>query len=127
MIIVATQLGFLFVSLYLLLFLQSRKKDVFFGCCEGFIRAGFVSIVVARLGNMACIPIPVCIECGSPDNPCRCKIVGPTLGFVAFCLAALVEWPVGAVVWCCDRKAGRRIMEQPAMRVRPAVSSAIPF
>ncbi len=100
---------------------------MFFGCCEGFVRAGFVSIVVARLGNMACIPIPVCIECGSPDNPCRCKIVGPTLGFVAFCLAALVEWPVGAVVWCCDRKAGRRIMEQPAMRVRPAVSSAIPF
>jgi hypothetical protein len=86
-----------------------------------------VSFVVARLGNMACIPIPVCIECGSPDNPCRCKIVGPTLGFVAFCVAALVEWPVGAVVWCCDRMAGRRIMEQPAMRVRPCVSNAIPF
>lgn len=76
---------------------------------------------------MACIPIPICIECGNTDNCCRCKIIGPTLGFVGFLVAAIVEWPVGAVVWCCDHKAGRRIMENPAMVVRPTISRCIPF
>lgn len=57
--------------------------------------------------------IPVCFECGTTDNPCRCKVVGPTLGFVAFCVAALVEWPVGAVVWCFNHKKGSDIMANP--------------
>lgn len=27
------------------------------------------------------IPIPwVCFQIGTTDNPCRCKVVGPTLG-----------------------------------------------
>jgi len=55
---------------------------------------------------MACIPNPLCIECGNPDNPRHCKIVGPTLAFMGFSVAGLVEWPVGAVVRCCDCKAG---------------------
>jgi hypothetical protein len=55
---------------------------------------------------MACIPNPLCIECGNLDNPRHCKIVGPTLAFRGLCVAALVEWPVGAVIQCCDCKAG---------------------
>ncbi|KAH7446167.1 hypothetical protein KP509_01G042700 [Ceratopteris richardii] len=78
---------------------------------------------------MAGIPIclPVCIECGTHDNPCRCKVVGPTLGFVACCLAAIVEWPVGAVIWCFNRKKGSEIMGQPATKVNATVSRCIPF
>jgi len=71
--------------------------------------------------------MPLCIECGSRDNPCRCKIVGPTLGFIAFLVAAVVEWPVGAVVWCFRHAKGRKIMGQPVTHVYPCVSNAIPF
>jgi hypothetical protein len=29
------------------------------------------------------VPIPwICIQCGTDQNPCHCKIVGPTFGFV---------------------------------------------
>lgn len=27
------------------------------------------------------IPIfPICFQCGTDQNPCRCKVVGPTIG-----------------------------------------------
>ena len=30
---------------------------------------------------MDCFPIPfVCFQCGTDQNPCHCKVVGPTLG-----------------------------------------------
>lgn len=28
------------------------------------------------------IPLPLCIQCGTDQNPCHVKIVGPTLGFI---------------------------------------------
>ncbi|KAK8061863.1 hypothetical protein PG994_008229 [Apiospora phragmitis] len=32
---------------------------------------------------MDCLPFPVvCFQCGTDQNPCRCKVVGPTLGFL---------------------------------------------
>ncbi|GJP84921.1 hypothetical protein CLOP_g14963 [Closterium sp. NIES-67] len=67
------------------------------------------------------------IECGNTDNPCRCKVVGPTLAFVLMVAAAVVEWPVGAAVWICSHKSGRKIMGQPVMTVYPKVNQAIPF
>ncbi|GLJ05162.1 hypothetical protein SUGI_0012450 [Cryptomeria japonica] len=70
---------------------------------------------------------PVCIQCGTHDNPCRCKVVGPTLGFAAFLVAAVVEWPVGALIFCFRHPKGRRIMAHPATVVFRSVSSAIPF
>ncbi|KAI8546031.1 hypothetical protein RHMOL_Rhmol07G0084200 [Rhododendron molle] len=76
---------------------------------------------------MAFIGIPICIECGSTGNPCRCKVGGPTLGFLAFAVAAVVEWPVGAVVYCFRREKGRRIMGHPATVVYPSVKDAIPI
>lgn len=73
------------------------------------------------------IGIPVCVQCGTPSNPCRCKVVGPTLGFLAFAAAAIVEWPVGALVYCFRHMKGRRIMAHPATVVYPSVSNAIPI
>uniref|UniRef100_A0A7N0REK2 Cold-regulated protein n=1 Tax=Kalanchoe fedtschenkoi TaxID=63787 RepID=A0A7N0REK2_KALFE len=70
---------------------------------------------------------PVCVLCGTRSNPCRCKVVGPTLGFLAFAAAAVVEWPVGAVVYVFKHMKGRKIMAHPAMVVYPSVSRAIPI
>ncbi|KAL5728060.1 hypothetical protein ACHQM5_001183 [Ranunculus cassubicifolius] len=70
---------------------------------------------------------PSCIQCGTRSNPCRCKVFGPTLGFVAFCVAAVIEWPVGAVVYLFKHAKGRRIMGHPVRVVYPKVSRAIPI
>ncbi|XP_059644109.1 uncharacterized protein LOC132285897 [Cornus florida] len=69
----------------------------------------------------------ICIECGTRSNPCRCKVFGPTLGFLAFVATAVVEWPVGALVFCFRHSTGRRIMAHPATVVYPSVSGAIPI
>ncbi|KAJ7295960.1 hypothetical protein O6H91_07G121100 [Diphasiastrum complanatum] len=71
--------------------------------------------------------VPICVECGTTQNPCRCKIVGPTLGFVAMIIAAVIEWPVGAIIYPFRHMTGRRIMGQPISVVYPRVSNAIPF
>lgn len=71
--------------------------------------------------------IPLCVQCGTHQNPCRCKIVGPTLGVVAFLITAVVEWPLGAAIWCFRHQKGRRIMHHPNRVVYPRVASAIPF
>ncbi|KAI5684359.1 hypothetical protein M9H77_05587 [Catharanthus roseus] len=71
--------------------------------------------------------VPICIQCGNANNPCRCKVVGPTLGFLAFAAAGLVEWPVGAFVYCFRHMKGRRIMAHPATVVYPAVTNSIPI
>ncbi|KMT04272.1 hypothetical protein BVRB_8g183480 [Beta vulgaris subsp. vulgaris] len=69
----------------------------------------------------------MCVECGTRDNPCRCKVVGPTLGFVAFIVTAIVEWPVGMVVYLFNHSKGRKIMAHPLTVVYPKVSDAIPI
>ncbi|KAG0456614.1 hypothetical protein HPP92_024402 [Vanilla planifolia] len=71
--------------------------------------------------------VPVCAECGSRSNPCRCRVVGPTAGFLAFVVAGVVEWPIGAVVYLFRRTTGRRIMGHPATVVYPSVSRAFPI
>ncbi|CAK7339047.1 unnamed protein product [Dovyalis caffra] len=63
--------------------------------------------------------IPICVQCGTTSNPCRCKVVGPTVGFLAFAAAAVVEWPLGAFVYLFKRMKGRRIMAHPAAVVYP--------
>ena len=32
---------------------------------------------------------PVCIQCGTDQNPCHIKVVGPTLGFVTAVVMAV--------------------------------------
>ncbi|XP_010549762.1 PREDICTED: uncharacterized protein LOC104820840 [Tarenaya hassleriana] len=71
--------------------------------------------------------IPICVECGSRSNPCRCRVVGPTLGFVAFVVAGAVEWPLGALVYCFKHAKGRSIMAHPATVVYPSVAGSIPI
>ncbi|KAF6252574.1 hypothetical protein COO60DRAFT_1274268, partial [Scenedesmus sp. NREL 46B-D3] len=44
---------------------------------------------------------------------CRCKIIGPTVGFVVGALTAVVAWPLGALVYCCNRHAGNRAFSTP--------------
>lgn len=73
------------------------------------------------------IGIPICVQCGTRSNPCRCKVVGPTVGFLAFAAAAIVEWPLGALVFCFKHVKGRRIMAHPATVVYPRVTNAIPI
>eukprot|EP00891_Asterochloris_glomerata_P006235 jgi/Astpho2/6235/Aster-03641 len=70
--------------------------------------------------------IPICCEFGSPDNPCRCKIIGPTFAFIMMVLFAIVCWPCGAIIWCCARKAGNSLFEAP-FRYYIAIKDAIPF
>ncbi|KAH7851251.1 hypothetical protein Vadar_009070 [Vaccinium darrowii] len=64
------------------------------------------------------VQIPLCFQCHT-SNRCHCKVVGPTVGFVAFVVTAVVEWPVGAVVYLFRHSKGRRIMAQPAHVVYP--------
>ncbi|KAI0516130.1 hypothetical protein KFK09_008802 [Dendrobium nobile] len=69
----------------------------------------------------------LCVQCGTRSNPCRCKVVGPTLGVLACAVAAVVEWPVGAVVYIFRHMKGRRIMAHPVNVVYPCVSRSIPI
>ncbi|KAL5541997.1 hypothetical protein UlMin_009707 [Ulmus minor] len=70
---------------------------------------------------------PACVQCGTRSNPCRCKVFGPTLGVLAFAAAAIVEWPVGALVYVFKHVKGRRIMGHPARVVYPKVSRCLPI
>ncbi|KAH9572422.1 hypothetical protein CY35_02G148900 [Sphagnum magellanicum] len=82
----------------------------------------------AGASNPPCCPfVPLCFECGTRRNPCHCRVLGPTIGFVAFALAAVVEWPVGALVYCFRHLKGRRIMAHPAAVVYPRVASCFPI
>ncbi|KAL4025801.1 hypothetical protein IC575_014207 [Cucumis melo] len=67
--------------------------------------------------------VPFCIGCGTLRNPCRCRVVGPSLGFLALVVTAVVEWPVGALVYLFRH----RIMGHPVTVVYPSVSNAIPI
>ncbi|CAO2817272.1 unnamed protein product [Amaranthus hypochondriacus] len=76
---------------------------------------------------MPVLGVPICVECGTRSNPCRCKIVGPTLAFVAFAVSAVVEWPIGVLVYPFKHRKGKKIMGHPATVVYPSVSNAIPI
>jgi hypothetical protein len=54
-----------------------------------------------------------CIELGTFDNPCRVKVLGPTLGLVAGAAGAIFYWPVGGVVYCMNHVRGRMLMSKP--------------
>jgi hypothetical protein len=87
-----------------------------------------VTAQAAGSADPPCCPfVPLCFECGTLRNPCHCRILGPTLGFVAFAVAACVEWPVGAFVYCFRHLKGRRIMAHPAVVVYPRVASCLPI
>lgn len=67
-----------------------------------------------------------CIEVGNTDNPCRCKVVGPTLGLIFAILACIICWPCACIIWCCDQKAASRLFEFPLMKGYNGVKNSIP-
>ncbi|KAL1961245.1 hypothetical protein VTO42DRAFT_3191 [Malbranchea cinnamomea] len=75
---------------------------------------------------MVWIPFPLfCFQCGT-DTPCRCKVVGPTLGFYLGIVTAIVCYPASLFCGCCATKTGSRVLGFP-VDVNNAVSRAIPF
>lgn len=68
----------------------------------------------------------MCIEIGSRDNPCRCKIVGPTLGFCCGVVAAALCWPVGVLTYLFSRGFANRAFAKP-VDVWTRVKNAIPL
>ncbi|RMY59986.1 hypothetical protein D0863_11749 [Hortaea werneckii] len=65
------------------------------------------------------LPLPVCIQCGTNQNPCHVKIVGPTLGFIVGVCMAIICWPAALLCCCCATDAGKRyvFVEKPAARM----------
>ena len=66
--------------------------------------------------------VPVCVQCGTRSNPCRCKVLGPTVGFVAFVVAGVIEWPLGAASWRTRPPSSTRGSPAPS----PSNSSSVP-
>ncbi|KAI8590293.1 hypothetical protein BDZ88DRAFT_415508 [Geranomyces variabilis] len=74
---------------------------------------------------MSCLPLPVvCCECGT--GPLGCKVVGPTLGFFFAILSAILFFPLGALVYCCDRILARQFWGYPG-RIWSGTAQCLPF
>jgi hypothetical protein len=63
----------------------------------------------ASLGTVTCLLI-LAAHGGSRHQPgsttrarSRVKILGPTLGFVVAVVAAVICWPLGVLIYCCNR------------------------
>ncbi|KAJ5493282.1 hypothetical protein N7539_002028 [Penicillium diatomitis] len=66
---------------------------------------------------------PICIQCGTDQNPCRCKVVGPTLGH----LLAGID-----LLWLRMYTNGQRVSRAEdvlgyPVKLNGQVSNAIPF
>ncbi|PSK58604.1 hypothetical protein C1H76_6882 [Elsinoe australis] len=73
------------------------------------------------------IPLPVvCFQCGTDQNPCHCKVVGPTLGFVVAVGMAIFCWPASILCGCCITDTGKKMLAAPA-DTSAAVSNCIPI
>ncbi|GFN19831.1 hypothetical protein ASPFODRAFT_610164 [Aspergillus luchuensis CBS 106.47] len=73
------------------------------------------------------LPIfPICFQCGTDQNPCRCKVVGPTLGFICTVVAAVICYPASIFCGCCLTQTGKDVLGYP-VKVNGAVSNAIPI
>ncbi|KAK6821111.1 hypothetical protein PG990_013130 [Apiospora arundinis] len=76
---------------------------------------------------MDCLPFPVvCFQCGTDQNPCRCKVVGPTLGFVTTVCLAIVCWPASLFCGCCASQTGKDVLAFP-VNTGNSLSNAIPI
>ncbi|KAF2223975.1 hypothetical protein BDZ85DRAFT_273236 [Elsinoe ampelina] len=74
-----------------------------------------------------CIPLPiVCFQCGTDQNPCHCKVVGPTIGFFTAVVLAVVCWPASLLCGCCATDTGKKMLSTPA-DTSAAISNAIPI
>jgi len=69
---------------------------------------------------------PLCIQCGTDQNPCHCKIIGPTIGFGVAIVMAIVCWPASLFCGCCATETGKKMLGAP-VDVSGQVSNSIPF
>ncbi|KAG2438965.1 hypothetical protein HYH02_010757 [Chlamydomonas schloesseri] len=67
----------------------------------------------------------VCIECGS-SNPCKCKMLGPTLGFAVGAAVAGVCYPIGCLIYLCAQPQANKLFAAPA-DVFKFITDAIPI
>ncbi|TVY40110.1 hypothetical protein LOCC1_G005316 [Lachnellula occidentalis] len=52
--------------------------------------------------------VPLCFQCGTDQNPCHCKVVGPTIGFLSTVVLAVVCWPASIFCGCCMTGTGKK-------------------
>ncbi|KAJ5294038.1 hypothetical protein N7508_008859 [Penicillium antarcticum] len=75
---------------------------------------------------------PICFQCGTDQNPCHCKVVGPTLGeslpstFVETLSIEVFCWPLSIFCGCGCTKVGKDMLGYP-VKLNGQVSNAIPF
>ncbi|KAL5357764.1 hypothetical protein BJX96DRAFT_145170 [Aspergillus floccosus] len=56
---------------------------------------------------------PICFQCGTDQNPCRCKVLGPTLGFCVTVVSAVFCYPAALFCGCCATKTGKDVLGYP--------------
>ncbi|KAJ5989059.1 hypothetical protein N7481_004269 [Penicillium waksmanii] len=49
---------------------------------------------------------PICFQCGTDQNPCHCKVVGPTLEFLQ-----VICWPASIFCGCGCTQTGREYVD----------------
>ncbi|CAG5156525.1 uncharacterized protein ALTATR162_LOCUS4322 [Alternaria atra] len=73
------------------------------------------------------VPLPiVCFQCGTDQNPCHCKVIGPTIGFVVTVGMAIVCWPASLLCCCCATDTGKSVLALP-VDTGNSISNAIPI
>lgn len=55
----------------------------------------------------------ICFQFGTHDNPCRCKVLGPTLGFFLGAISTLVYWPAGLLTRPFNKSLSHRYFASP--------------
>ncbi|KAJ5167855.1 uncharacterized protein N7482_003449 [Penicillium canariense] len=67
---------------------------------------------------------PICFQCGTDQNPCHCKVVGPTLGDLLAGIDFLWLWMYAD--WSRVRLTWNSVLGYP-VKLNGQVSNAIPF
>ncbi|CDM34109.1 hypothetical protein DTO013E5_9951 [Penicillium roqueforti] len=79
------------------------------------------------MADIPFIPIfPICFQCGTDQNPCHCKVVGPTLGFFTTVVSAVFCYPLSIFCGCGFTQTGKDMLGYP-VKLNQKISNAIPF
>ncbi|KAF2707895.1 hypothetical protein K504DRAFT_383357, partial [Pleomassaria siparia CBS 279.74] len=60
------------------------------------------------------------------QNPCHCKVVGPTIGFAVTVVMAVFCWPASLFCGCCATDTGKAVLAAP-VDTGNAIGNSIPF
>ncbi|KAE8556583.1 hypothetical protein EYB25_001285 [Talaromyces marneffei] len=76
---------------------------------------------------MVALPFfPICFQCGTDQNPCHCKVVGPTLGFFGCVVAGVICWPASIFCGCTATQMGKDLLAFP-VKLNGEISDFIPI